>query len=223
LVELLKTKVSPAYIRAASFSLSRMITAEGNARYHSLVSEMLLSFLHDPILLITPDLSTSEETKALTPVEAIQVIQTLLTNTDPAPTLISTVLSPIVTSLYALLGTLAHMKTADPTLRELVRGLLVAWGRVVPTDEAVAILWACVDGQGGEWAFDIAGGVKRVEKCVRHYCASPKFHEEKDRTKSRRWLSSRQKISKRPKRVALLTLMRTSWVCAPTLCTLWPS
>ncbi|KAI9458406.1 hypothetical protein BJY52DRAFT_1204364 [Lactarius psammicola] len=164
LVELLKTKVSHAYVRAASFSLSRMITAEGNARYHSLASGMLLSLLHDPILLITPDLSTSEETKALTPVEAIQVIQTFLTNTDPAPNLVSTILSPIVTSLYALLGTLAGMKTADPTLRESVRGLLIAWGRVVPTDEAVAILWACVDGQGGEWAIDIAGGVRRVEK-----------------------------------------------------------
>ncbi|KAH9017024.1 hypothetical protein EDB84DRAFT_1629366 [Lactarius hengduanensis] len=164
LVELLKTRVSLAYIRAASFSLSRMITAEGNARYHSLVSSLLLSLLHDPILIITPELSTSEETKALTPVEAIQIIQTFLTNTDPAPSLVSTVLSPIVTSLYALLGTLARTKTADPTLRESVRGLLVAWGRMVPADEAVAILWACVDGQGGAWAIDIDGGVRRVEK-----------------------------------------------------------
>lgn len=164
LVGLLKTKVSPAYVRAASFSLSRMITTEGNVRYHSLVSGVLLSSLHDPILLVTPDLSTSEENKALTPVEAIQVIQTFLTNTDPAPNLVSTILSPIVTSLYALLGALARVKIADPTLRESVRGLLVAWGRVVPTDEAVAILWACVDGQGGEWVIDIAGGVRRVEK-----------------------------------------------------------
>ncbi|KAN0132796.1 hypothetical protein V8E53_009467 [Lactarius tabidus] len=163
LVELLKTKVSPAYIRAASFSLSRMITTESNARYHSLVSGMLLSSLHDPILLVTPDLSTSEEAKELTAVEAIQVIQIFLTNTDPSPNLVSTILSPIVTSLYALLETLAHVKTADPTLRELVRGLLVAWGRVVSTDEAVAILWACVEGQGGEWAIDIAGGVRCVE------------------------------------------------------------
>lgn len=146
-----------------------MITTEGNARYHTLVSGMLLSSLHEPILLITSDLSTSEETKALTPVEAIQVIQTFLTNTDPAPTLVSTVLSPIVTSLYALLGTLANLKTADPALRESVRSLLVAWGRVVPTDEAVAILWACVEGQGGEWAIDVAGSVRRVERYARNY------------------------------------------------------
>ena len=156
-----------------------MITTESNARYHSLVSGILLSLLHDPIFLITPDLSTSEETKALTSVEAIQVILTYLTNTDPAPNIVSTVLSPIATSLYALLGTLAHVKTADPTLRESVRGLLVTWGRVVPTEEVVAILWACVDGQGGEWAIDIARGVKRVEKYVRNLYCVPKFYVRK--------------------------------------------
>jgi hypothetical protein len=188
-----------------------MITADGNARYHSLVSSILLSSLHDPILVITPDLSTSQETKTLTPVEAIQVIQVFLTNTDPSPNLVSTTLSPIVTSLYALLGTLAHVKTADPTLRELVRGLLIAWGRVVPTDEAVAILWACVEGQGGEWTIDIAGGVRRVERYVcNHYCEPELYVRKTDRKETSRWLSSRQTISKPPKRVALLTSMRTS-------------
>jgi hypothetical protein len=201
-----------------------MITAEGNVRYHSLVSGILLSSLHGPILLITPDLSTSEETKALTAVEAIQVIQIFLTNTDPSPNLVSIILSPIVTSLYALLGTLAHVKTADPTQRELVRGLLIAWGRVVPTDEAVAILWACVDGQGGEWAIDIAGSVRRVERYVRNrYCEPELYVRKTDRKKTSRWLSSRQTISKPPKRVALLTSIRTSWDFALTLCTLWPS
>jgi hypothetical protein len=201
-----------------------MITTESNARYHSLVSGMLLSSLHDPILLVTPDLSTSEEAKELTAVEAIQVIQIFLTNTDPSPNLVSTILSPIVTSLYALLETLAHVKTADPTLRELVRGLLVAWGRVVSTDEAVAILWACVEGQGGEWAIDIAGGVRCVEKYVLyHYCERKVYVRKADMRTTSRWHSSRQKISKRLKRVALLTSMQTSWDCALTLCTLWPS
>ncbi len=153
-----------------------MITAEGNARHHSLVSDILLSLLHGPILLITPDSSASEKTEALLPIEAIHVIQTILTNTDPAPNLVSTVLSPVVTSLYALLGFLARVKVVDPTLRESVRGLLVSWGRLVPTDEAVAILWACVDGQGGEWSIDIAGGVRRVEKCVRIHNPEPQLY-----------------------------------------------
>jgi hypothetical protein len=126
---------------------------------------MLISLLHDPILLTT--LGTSTETvTTLSPIDAIQAVQTLLTNTDPAPTLVSTVLSPIATSLYVLLSTLLNVKIADPTLRESVRGLLFSWGRVVPADEAVAVLWACIDGEGGYWTVDLTGNVKRVEKCV---------------------------------------------------------
>jgi hypothetical protein len=167
LIELLipRAKASPAYIRAASFTLSRMITAEGSPRHHTLVSRTLLNLLHDPVLLITHD-STETTACSLTPLEAIDVIQIFLTNTDPAPTLVSTTLSPIATSLYALLGTLARVKTADPTLRESVRGLLLTWGRVVPVEEAVAILWACIDGQGGDWTVDVSGSIRRIEKCV---------------------------------------------------------
>ena len=144
-----------------------MITAEGSPRHHTLVSRTLFHLLHDPVLLITPDSQSTEKiTASLSPLETIDIVQTFLTNTDPAPTLVSTTLSPIATSLYALLGTLARMKTADPTLRESVRGLLLTWGRVVPVEEAVAILWACIDGQGGDWTVDISGSVRRVEKCV---------------------------------------------------------
>ena len=170
LIELLspRAKASPAYIRAASFTLSRMITAEGSPRHHSLVSRTLFNLLHDPVLLVTPDSQPTETITAssLSPLEAIDIVQTFLTNTDPAPMLVSTTLSPIVTSLYALLGTLARVKTADPTLRESIRGLLLTWGRVVPVEEAVAVLWACIDGQGGDWTVDISGSVRRVEKCV---------------------------------------------------------
>lgn len=151
-----------------------MITAEGNPRHHALVSSILFSLLHNPVLLIMPEIPF-EEVTMLSPVEAIQIIQTFLTNTDPAPTLVSTILSPIATSLYALLSTLQRMKTADPTLRESVRGLLFSWGRVVPAEEAIAILWACVDGQGGDWTFDPAGNVRRVEKCVCPFFFDPGF------------------------------------------------
>jgi hypothetical protein len=143
-----------------------MITAEGSPRHHALVSRILLHLLHDPVLLITPHSLSTETILALSPLEAVNMIQTFLTNTDPAPTLVSTILSPIATSLYALLSTLARTKTTDPTLRESVRGLLLAWGRVVPVEEAVAILWACLDGQGGDWAVDISGTVRRIEKYV---------------------------------------------------------
>lgn len=167
LIELLtpRAKASPAYIRATSFTLSRMITAEGSPRHHTLVSRTLFNMLHDPVLHITPDSqSTGTNTTPFSPLEAIDIVQTFLTNTDPAPTLVSTTLSPIATSLYALLGTLARVKTSDPTLRESVRGLLLTWGRVVPVEEAVAILWAYIDGQGGDWTVDTSGSVRRVEK-----------------------------------------------------------
>jgi hypothetical protein len=118
------------------------------------------------MLRATSDTILVEKSKTLPPAEAIHVIQTFLTNTDPAPTLVSTTLSPIATSLYGLLGALARLKTSDPGLRESVRGLLLTWGRVVPIDEAVAILWACIEGQGGDWTVDIAGNVRRAEKCV---------------------------------------------------------
>jgi hypothetical protein len=157
-----------------------MITAEGNPQHHTLVISVLVSFLHDPILLTTPD-SPSE---TLSPGEDIQIIQTFLTNTDPAPTLVSTVLSPIATSLYALLSTLLRVKTTDPTLRESVHGLLLSWGRVVPSEEAVAILWACIDGEGGDWAVDLAGNVRRIERCVCSLLINPRFYlktrQEKD-------------------------------------------
>jgi len=152
-----------------------MITAEGNPRHHAIVSNMLVSLLHDPILLTTLDTST-ETVMTLSPVEAVQAVQTFLTNTDPAPTLVSIVLSPIATSLNALLGTLLNVKTADPTLRESVRGLLFSWGRVVPADEAVAVLWACIDGEGGYWTVDLTGNVKCVEKCVCTWLINPNIH-----------------------------------------------
>ena len=135
---------------------------------------MFVSLLHDPILITTLDTST-ETVTTLSPVEAIQAVQTLLANTDPAPTLVSTVLSPIATSLYALLSTLLDLRIADPTLRESVRGLLLSWGRVVPADDAVAVLWACIDGEGGHWTVDLAGNVKRVEKCVCTFLINPGY------------------------------------------------
>lgn len=195
-----------------------MITAEGSPRHHALVSRVLLNLLHDPVLLITPDSLSTEAILALSPLEAINIIQTFLTNTDPAPTLVSIILSPIATSLYALLGTLARTKTADPILRESVRGLLLAWGRVVPVEEAVAILWACLDGQGGDWAVDISGNVRRVEKCVSIIIHESRgFIRKPGRIKTRHWLSSRPMISKKLRKAVLLTSMPTSWTYVPTL------
>ncbi|KAI0058878.1 hypothetical protein BV25DRAFT_1829628 [Artomyces pyxidatus] len=155
--------VPPAYVRAAAFSLSRMISTDGSSPNHALVSSILLPLLHGPFLHITRtgDDDISADT---TPVVALQTLQIFLTNTDPSPTIISSILSPIVAALYAMFSAFERLKTIDPSLKEGVRGLLVTWGRVIAAEEGIAVLWACIEGQGGDWVVDIAGSVKRVER-----------------------------------------------------------
>jgi hypothetical protein len=135
--------------------MSRMLATNMVAR------NILLPLLHDSILRPT---SFIVGTRNGTPMDALVVLQTLLTNTDPAPTLISSLLSPLVPSLYAILSALDCMKVSNPTTKEGVRGMLLTWGRVVGVDEAVAVLWACVSDQGGAWTADIAGNIRRAEK-----------------------------------------------------------
>jgi hypothetical protein len=88
----------------------------------------------------------------------------LVTNTDPSPTLISSLLSPIASALYSLLYHLDQVKTSDPSLKEMLRGLLGTWGRVISTTEALAILWSIIDGEGGEWRVDLEGQINRLQK-----------------------------------------------------------
>jgi len=73
-----------------------------------------------------------------------------LSNTDPFLTLLSTLLSPIISTLYGRLSALDCMKTADPALADTARGLLITRGRVVDVDEGIAVMWGCVDGPDGD-------------------------------------------------------------------------
>ena len=93
-------------------------------------------------------------------------IEVLLTNTDPSPTFISTLFSPIVPSLYALLSHLEGARTSDPLLRESLKGFLDTWGRLVGNTEVLDTLWKIVDGEGGVWRVDVAGSISRTEKYV---------------------------------------------------------
>ncbi|KAI0317004.1 hypothetical protein OF83DRAFT_1276666 [Amylostereum chailletii] len=145
----------PPHRRAAAFSLSRMLS--------SAPSNLLLPLLPLPFLRPTAALDPSTPS----PSSTLRTLQTLLTNTDPSPTLISTLLSPVAPALYAILAALERTTAADPAVREGVRGLLLTWGRVVAASEAVAILWACVEDQGGIWTADITGELKRVERLDR--------------------------------------------------------
>jgi hypothetical protein len=59
-----------------------------------------------------------------------------------------------------------YMKTTDPLLKESMRGLLGTWGRVVVSSECFDNLWRVLEGAGGNWEIDIAGEIRRVERCV---------------------------------------------------------
>ena len=129
------------------------------------VSRIVLPILHRPFLEITPEPSQqTSHTFALSPTQAVQTMQTLLTNTDPSPVLISTLLTPIVPALYSLSSTLNSIKTSDPALKASVHGFLRTWGRLVDNTEGIATVWLIVDGEGGDWKVDVAGGISRVER-----------------------------------------------------------
>ncbi|KAJ7276373.1 hypothetical protein B0H12DRAFT_1041351 [Mycena haematopus] len=147
ILELLSDSAPTSYRRAAAFSLSRMLTMP--------TSSVVLSFLHPPFLAVN---------SASSPRAALSTIMALVTNTDPSPTLISSLLSPIVSALYSLLYHLDQVKTSDPSLKEMLRGLLGTWGRVVGATEALAVSWSVIDGQGGEWRVDLEGQISRLDK-----------------------------------------------------------
>lgn len=94
----------------------------------------------------------------------ISTLRTLLINTDPSPSLLSTVFTPIASALYAIHECLNSKKTADPGLRETVEGLLGTWFRIVSTQEVEQVCWDIVEGEGGYWKVDIAGGITQAAR-----------------------------------------------------------
>ena len=161
-------EVPPAHQRAAAFSLSRMMSED---KIHGFATRIVLSALHRPLLEVTVlplrDQDTSSRLTSgitLTPSETIRTLQALLTNTDPSPTLVSSLLTPVIAPLYGLLYALDSVKTSDPAQKTTVRGILRTWGRLADTVEGMAILWSIVDGEGGEWRVSILGDISRVEQ-----------------------------------------------------------
>ncbi|CAL1711574.1 unnamed protein product [Somion occarium] len=155
-----------AHKRAAAFTLSRFLGSEANQK-SNIASRILLPMLQRPFLQVTRQSSefiqdsTSQE---FSPSKALSTIQTLLINTDPSPTLISSLLTPIIPSLYSLLSTLEEHRTSDPALKMTVSGLLSTWGRLVGTEEGIASIWLVIEGEGGYWKVDVAGEVTRIEE-----------------------------------------------------------
>ncbi|KAJ6613487.1 hypothetical protein B0H10DRAFT_1805501 [Mycena sp. CBHHK59/15] len=145
-LELLSDRAPLAYRRAAAFSLSRMLATPA--------SHAVLSILHPPFLSIN---------SAWPPRAALSTIMLLITNSDPSPSLISALLTPIISALYGLLYHLDRVKTSDPSLKEMLRGLLGTWGRVIGVAEALVVLTSVIDGQGVYWRVDLDGQITRLE------------------------------------------------------------
>ena len=96
--------------------------------------------------------------------DCISTLQTILINTDPSPALLSTIFTPIASALYTILGCLGSKKTADPTLKETIRGLLGTWARIVSAKEVEEMCWRIIEGEGGYWKVDIAGEITQTER-----------------------------------------------------------
>jgi len=149
----------PGYRRAAAFSISRLLAEESKDREEIL--NILLPQIHQPFLQVTglPPQDDISEQKQLTATDCISTLQTILINTDPSPALLSTVLTPIASALYTILGSLDSKKTTDPALKETIKGLLGTWSRVVSAREVEEVCWGVIEGEGGYWKVDIVGEV----------------------------------------------------------------
>ncbi|KAF9782746.1 hypothetical protein BJ322DRAFT_1072320 [Thelephora terrestris] len=175
----------PAYRRAAAFSISRII-AEGSKDGGESMGA-ILSQIHRPFLQVTEssrgdDFVVSEQPSITS---CISTLQTILINTDPSPVLLSTVFTPIAPALYAILMCLDSKKTADPALRETVKGLLGTWSRIVSAQEAEQVCWSIIEGEGGYWKIDIAGEiVQTAERTVTESLAifTPESLEEAEKS-----------------------------------------
>ena len=169
LLSLLSTSVDVPSIqrRVAAFALSRLLSPENNP-HHVEVSRIVLPLVQKPLLQLPEELSfvqddAPDHKPAYTPLEALDILQTFIINTDPSPTLISGIMTPIIPAIYSISYSLDRIKSADPSLKATFSGLLGTWGRLIGSAEGVATLWLIIDGEGGEWQVDIAGNVRRVE------------------------------------------------------------
>ncbi|KAK0230500.1 hypothetical protein IW262DRAFT_1338785 [Armillaria fumosa] len=181
IITLLYNEAPASYKRASAFTISRMLATDGSSSHHEIARGIIMPLLHGPFLhvsslsepnsIIQPinplsQPSPSVSSSALNPNTALTALSTLITNTDPVPALIATLLSPVISSLYSLLEHLEHVRTSDPTTRETVRGMLETWGRVVEKDEGTRTIWNIIQNEGGDigWKVDLEGLIYQVDK-----------------------------------------------------------
>ncbi|ELU45902.1 nucleolar protein [Rhizoctonia solani AG-1 IA] len=164
-LEFQSQSVPTSYRQAAAFTLSRLFKISKSPTL-KIASPMIHGrFFYEPTLsLETPSLS-----------DTITTLTTLFTSTDPSPFLAQVVIEPILVPLYNLLAHLDAQRISDPTLKELARGLIKTWARLVGREEAVEGLWSVIQGTGGwgvggeaKWCWDVAEEGLEISKtgCV---------------------------------------------------------
>lgn len=140
--------------RASAFTLSRLLLKDFN--HHHITSTIILPYFHNPFQ--PPLITENTESEArLTPTVALLTLQTFILNTDPSPEIISALLTPIITELYTLYSLCVASKTADPSIRETIYGLLITWSRVVLSPEVLEGIWSIICGSGGDWDLTLTG------------------------------------------------------------------
>ncbi|KAG8987769.1 hypothetical protein FRB90_003165, partial [Tulasnella sp. 427] len=139
----IQTPAPQSHKRAAAFAIARILAMRTN-----LVSKILADILHPPF---TPPKPLASPRSAIS---SLQTLQALFSHSDPSPSLPAHVLGPILSPLYALVATLEEVKTSDPALKELVKGLVRLWGRTVDTADAVKGWWKVAE-SGDGWGKDV--------------------------------------------------------------------
>ncbi|KAJ8086577.1 hypothetical protein PM082_005400 [Marasmius tenuissimus] len=162
LIGLLHEEKHVAYRRASAFTISRLLDTKGT---DLVARETILTTLHSPFLHPRSMENSREESDyTITLTNPITTLSILLANLDPSPQLISSLLAPILSPLYALLYYLDSSKIADPTIREAIRDMLLTWFRVSSTTEAVAILLFILNDQHGRLKIGLDGEIQRVDE-----------------------------------------------------------
>lgn len=161
--------LSPVQLRAVAFTLSRLISSEQTSVNKSAATRLVLSTVHRPFLSGLPASSNLDGNQS--PSAALATLQAILVNSDPSPTLISSLLTPIIPALFLISSEADSMKFVDPSLRACLQGLLGTWGRVISAQEGIATLWLTVEGEGGIWNVDISGEINQSDRQYGDYFA----------------------------------------------------
>jgi hypothetical protein len=150
------------HVRASAFALSRMMSPDHDFRHRQQVEELVKQALHLPFAKQAP----TSDANGTAPDTALLSLANFLANSDPSPTLISGLISPVVTALYAIWFALQEHKTSDPMLRDSAEGLLATWGRIINANEGIAMLWDVVLNYDDTWAVNGLGQLSRSSAWV---------------------------------------------------------